>query len=484
MLSLHARVLMAGAAVLVGFCSLAGLTLQKAFESRAEVALQERMLGQVYVLIAAFEQDDAGQVKVPDVWRESKFSILSQRILASIKTNQGQAIWQSYSMARVPIPAITFARRNMSTLQYVENIDQERFAVLSVAVAMNNHVNTPLLIFSIAENMAISGEEYRAFRRNLWISLALVALLLLILQSQSIRWVLSPLKIAEQELSAIETGAQEKLIHHYPSELTGLTENINGLLEQQREHLHRYRDSLSDLAHSLKTPLAIIQTEIDVKDGHQIDGPDRGSLLSTSQQSISKQQILQQQIDRITQITEYQLNRAAMAGTSKLHAPEPLTKICNDIINSLQKVYKDKAMTVDLSVHESTVFHGDPGDLMEMLGNLLDNAFKWGRTKVSMTAKQLPVEVATANLDTAEKHTAQATIKFPMLVEIIIEDDGPGISEEQQTRIFNRGIRVDDSIAGHGIGLAIVNDIVSSYHGSISASNGRLGGARIILHLP
>ncbi|MDH5473160.1 MAG: ATP-binding protein, partial [Gammaproteobacteria bacterium] len=210
--------------------------------------------------------------------------------------------------------------------------------------------------------------------------------------------------------------------------------------QQERDQKLRYRNALGDLAHSLKTPLAILQA------GLQSDTESKDNL--------------QQQIQRMNSIVEYQLQRAATAGITSSSQVINVKKILERINESLQKVYRDKSLKVDIQADESLHFKGDEGDLMELVGNLLDNAYKWSKHQISVIASQ-----------------QDGTLT------IIILDDGPGIVANQVDDLLQRGKRADQSIDGHGIGLSIVRNILDAYQGNLTITRSHLGGAEIQITL-
>jgi two-component system sensor histidine kinase PhoQ len=275
-------------------------------------------------------------------------------------------------------------------------------------------------------------------------------MLLVIVQSAIMRWGLAPLNKITEELAAIKTGRQTRLEFNYPGELTGLTDNVNALLSHQQEHLERYRHTLADLAHSLKTPLAVLRAAV--------EEDEKGGTLRTT---------VQAQIDRMTQITDHQLGRAAAAGQSPLVAPVAIRDIVKKIVGSLRKVYAEKGVECRIEIPKDAVFHGDEGDLMEIIGNITDNAFKWCKTRVRITGH------LRKNLE-LEKET----------LEIIVEDDGPGVSPAMVKNVVERGVRADQAISGHGIGLSVVQDIVTIYGGQLQIGASKLGGAAIGFILP
>jgi len=177
--------------------------------------------------------------------------------------------------------------------------------------------------------------------------------------------------------------------------------------------------------------------------------------------------IAREQLTGMTQLIEYQLQRAAASGRTPLAAPVDIKPVAEKIVAALTKVYADKGVHVALALDATATFHGDAGDLTEMLGNLLDNAFKWCRQQVRVAARiTTPTEAGQAWL------------------EISVADDGPGIPDDLKARVLLRGARADENTPGHGLGLAMVQDTVALYHGTLSLQASPLGGLEISLRFP
>jgi two-component system sensor histidine kinase PhoQ len=170
---------------------------------------------------------------------------------------------------------------------------------------------------------------------------------------------------------------------------------------------------------------------------------------------------MQEQIAHMDHIVSYQLQRAATAGRLRLTAPVPLRPVIDRLIESLNKVHRDKQVQVVADIEAESCFHGDEGDLMELLGNTLDNAYKWCRQRVRISAGSDGGSLI-----------------------LRIEDDGPGIGASDAELILQRGVRSDERVPGHGIGLATVRDILQAYGGDIVIARNPLGGADIRLRLP
>ncbi len=451
MLSLNLRVLIAASAILSSFFGLAGVTLDKNYRSSVEQALEEQLLGSVYTLIAAAGLDENGHLTMPVSVPDQRFSNPDSGLFAQISSNNNHWLWRSESMQNLTLPFdISLQRTEQSAKKIILSGGRElylfSYGVVWSDITDPQHAYT----FSVAQDMSALNERIAGFRRNLWGSLGGVALLLLAVQGAILRWGLSPLKKAADDLAAIEAGQQARLQGGYPLELQGLTGNINTLLSQQQEHLERYRRTLGDLAHSLKTPLAVLQSAAENK----------------NEQS-SLPLVVQEQVERMNQITGYQLQRAATSGWTALTAPVNVQEVVRKVVAGLNKVYAEKQVRATFEVGVDVEFHGDEGDLLEVVGNLLDNAYKWCESQVRITAQ--------SRLGPRE---GQWDVLF------CVEDDGTGVAPEMVQYVMQRGRRADSDIAGHGIGLSIVRDIVQVYGGTLEITGSELGGAAVNIWLP
>jgi two-component system sensor histidine kinase PhoQ len=264
-----------------------------------------------------------------------------------------------------------------------------------------------------------------------------------------LRWVLSPVRRMEREIHEVEEGRSDALGSGYPRELSGVATNLNTLLIGERKRVARYRDTLGNLAHSLKTPLAVMRAAL------------------SSNNSVSEA-VLNPEIDRMSAIIEHQLKRAAASGGALLgQAPVDVAPIVAELRVALLKVYARKDLSIELVIAPVCQFIGDRGDLTELLGNVLDNACKWCTGVVRLTAS------VDGSFATRER------------LSIVVEDDGPGISAEDRIRIGQRGVRTDENVPGHGIGLSMVQDTVEMYGGALTIGESTaLGGAAFALRLP
>lgn len=433
-MSLNLRIIFSATLVLGVFISLTAAALDRAFVDSTESSLRDRLTSQLYALMAAAEVSDDG-VMMPSNELDALLGLPSSGVYAFIINGSGDALWQSSSLLGATPPAPIFIDSGKKQFARLSQGGDEYYR-FAYGVNWATGKKKQALTFNIVTDLKSFNKQIDQYRTNLWTWLLAMAILLLLSQALILRWGLSPLRKVGVELNRIESGEQEKIEHHYPQEIERLTQNINQLLQQERHQQKRYRDALGDLAHSLKTPLAVLQSSLNMK-----NAPDDSS---------------QQQITRMNTIVEYQLQRAATAGSFGIGKSVNIRSVAERIIDSLHKVYRDKTVEVNVTIDDTLTFKGDEGDLMEMLGNLLDNAFKWTSHHIDIIALQVNNKLS-----------------------IRIMDDGPGINPEQVDQLMQRGARADQSIAGHGIGLSIVRNIVEAYQGTLTIEKSPLNGAEI-----
>ena len=443
--SLRRRVLITGTAVVAAFLLLVGVALEQAFRSSALDASRERLQARVYMLMGSADVDASGKLAMPETLPEPGLAIPDSGALAAVTDGNGAVLWRSdsslattldYPQARTPgfpVAADAATGEGLAVFAFSYPVIWE----LDSGAELN-------LVFHAAEDQARVADAVSAFRGTLQLWLGGAGLLLLLLQAVMLSWIVRPMRRVASELMEIETGQRELLDTAYPQELRRLTDNLNGLIRSSQGRLQRYRDALSDLAHSLKTPLAVLRA------GASDDLPE------------AQRATFLEQLDRVDETIDYQLQRAATSGRSPLSTPVDVSAATARVVASLEKVYHDKHLDISAEVAAGTTFVGDPGDLAEILGNLGDNACKWGRSRVLIKA---------AN---------ELGRPGPQVLTIVIEDDGPGIPEELRDAVTQRGVRADSRTPGQGIGLSVVHAmVVEIYGGRMDIGRADLGGTRV-----
>jgi two-component system sensor histidine kinase PhoQ len=431
-MSLNHRIILSATLVLVIFITLTALALERAFSDSTESALHDKMTTQLYALMAAAEVGTDG-LMMPTDELDALLGLPSSGVYAFITSRSGKILWRSSSVlgANPPQP-VALGRGEKRAGKSINGSSD--FYTLAHGVNWTSDDDALALTFNLSTDLASLENQVRRYRATLWGWLLAMALLLLISQALILRWGLFPLRQVGHELGLIEDGKRETVEDEYPLEIKKLTDNINILLEHEREHKARYRNALGDLAHSLKTPLAVMQSALAGKDEKTVAA-------------------FQDQISRMNTIVEYQLQRAATAGSTGIGKQVEVNTAVTRLTDSLLKVYSDRAIQLEVDVAAGSMFRGDEGDLMEILGNLLDNAFKWCRQRVRILGGREDEKLV-----------------------LRIEDDGPGMPAEQVEQLLQRGVRADQATPGHGIGLSIVQNIVKAYKGSLNIKESELGG--------
>jgi len=245
-------------------------------------------------------------------------------------------------------------------------------------------------------------------------------------------WAIKPLVKVTKQVGEIEQGTRQRFDEDYPREVSRLTQNLNQLLNFEEQRINQQKEVLGNLAHSLKTPIAVLR-------GLQYNDTNK----ATAQEQLSSMQT----------IIDYQLQSASAVGRRRFSKPIEVKEITQTIINSLNKLHAAKGLNVVMNIDDNVKFYGDKGDWMELVGNLLDNAFKWAESSVSIsvTNSELP--------------------SYRLAVNLFVSDDGVGIDDSLKSTILQRGVRLDSQTPGHGLGLHIVKGIVEAYNGTLDISD-------------
>ncbi|HEX5055665.1 MAG TPA: ATP-binding protein [Gammaproteobacteria bacterium] len=437
--SLSARLLLASALVLPLFLGLSAYLLDLAYQRSLLAGERERLNADVYLLLAAAELRDDGLV-LPGILAEPRFSDQNSGLYGFVYDAAGAEVWRSGSAALLAPPAQPLPLRPGAAEFAEAALDNGNFYRFDYDIAWEteNGTRRPYR-FSVLHSRAEATAELSAWRSQLWRLLGGLALFLLAAQALIMRWGLRPLQVLATQLRAVEEGMAQTVEGDYPREVQPVIANLNRVLRSERAQRERYRDTLADLAHSLKTPLAVL----------------RGSGAGTADAD--------EQIKRMDQIIGHHLQRAAArARQPRIDKPVPVFTVAERLVAALKKVYAGKSVRFTATVRQDVFFNGAEPDLMELLGNILENAFKYGRSRVSLAA----------------------TVEGAALV-IAVADDGPGVPADREREILQRGARADTAQPGHGIGLAVAVDIISAYRGSLAVGrSSELGGAEFKIILP
>jgi two-component system sensor histidine kinase PhoQ len=424
--------------VLIAFVAGAGWAVQRAHEDSVRTARFAQLQSTVYLLLAGADLDERGALVIPPSFPEPRLSLPGSGLYANIVNVARSEEWQSPSTLGISPPflrSVAVGQWRSETRSDDASAGGRDYLVIGYGVNWAGRAQAAPLVLSVVEDKAEFDREVGAFDRTLWTWLGSAAALLLVSQTLLLEWGLTPLRRVAREVRGIELGDQAGIEGRYPTEITALTNNLNTLIAQERLRQTRYREALSFLAHSLKTPLAVLRNAL----GEPALLPEAVS----------------QQVARMDDIVQHQLARAAAGGSSRFAPHLPLAGVVHRVRDSLAKVYADKALVFSIEIDPPELaWRIDEGDAFEMLGNVMDNAAKWAKQRVAVSAR-----------------------REGNRLHIRVDDDGPGFNDTQA--VLQLHVRGDEKVPGHGVGLAVVNELVASHDGELNLSRSELGGARV-----
>lgn len=450
MSSLSARLLISVSVLLLFFFGATIVVLDTAFVSAGEQAREDILDGHLMQLLAAAEPNDDGALSLPTDLFEARFNNIGSGLYAELRGAANRVLWQSQSALGLSLPIGRTPELGEHLFAREALANGTPLLTLSLAVQWEfPSGELKPYVFKVAESLDSFNAQIGGFRRQLFGWFAAVAVIMLFAISLLMRSLLRPLRQIESEIREIEAGGRASLSEDFPTELTGVASNMNLLIDSERARSDRYRFTLDNLAHSLKTPLAAV----------------RSLLTESSDQAVGQR--MNEQIDRMDEIVSYQLRKPAVSGDNLVLTPVPIDTEVHRLVAGLKKVFHDKRPDIDARISPQVQFRGDTGDFLELAGNLLDNACKWCKHRVRLS------------IDPSNNAQPNASG-----MRLCVEDDGPGIPGDAAEALLQRGTRLDESTPGHGIGLAIVKDIAESYGGTLTIHASELGGAAIVVTIP
>lgn len=450
--SLSSRLLVSVSVLLLFFFGATIVVLDSAFTRAGEQSQRDILDGHLVGLLAAAEEGESHDLVLPAYrLREPRLDQIGSGLYGELRDGDGGVLWRSESALGLEIPEGIFPELGNHLFLREALADGTPLLTLSLAVEWEFEDGVlKTYVFKVAESLDSYNAQIAKFRGQLFGWFAAVALTMLLAFSMLLRSLLKPLRRIEAEITEIEEGDRASLSTTFPTELSGVARNMNLLIDSERARSDRYRYTLDNLAHSLKTPLAAMRALLNDR-RHERFG-----------------ERFNEQIDRMDEIVRYQLRKpAGSAADNLVLAPVQVEKEVDRLVDGLRKVYRDKQPEFDVRVEKGMQFRGDTGDFLELAGNLLDNACKWCERNV--------------RIGIVPSVGARATASGMVLT---VSDDGPGIPDAAASALLQRGTRLDESTPGHGIGLAVVNDIAHSYGGRLKIGRSDLGGAEITVSIP
>lgn len=439
--SIQKRLLITTTCVLALFLTITGWVLDRAFTASVVAGAEEQLRLVIYSLMGSVQEND-GRLTFSQGVTEPRLNQPDSGLYAKVANQLGEQIWTSASAvtSSVEFPSVD-TQPGLFVFSDLAN-PVPRF-YLSYTVIWED-ADTPEVVFSAATDQQPFRVAIAQFRRSLGIGLGAATLLFIVAQLLALRWGLLPLRTMAQEVHELEAGERDSLSAAYPKELEGLAENLDRFVAHEQRSRSRYRNALDDLAHSLKTPLAVV----------------RNSLLDATPDKA----LVGEQLDRMETTVTHQLSKASASGPVVVGKSVPLGALVERLLRALETAYVERGIAVETRLDPSIEARGDERDFMEMLGNLLENAFKYTRGRVRVSV--------------AEGHNERRVCM------VTIEDDGEGIPAALRDEVLHRGRRLDEIESGQGIGLAVVAELVELYHGWLDIGDSDLGGAKLTLALP
>ena len=432
--SLNVRILLTAGVVLVVFLGGAGLAINHVFRETALASIQEGLKARIFMLLSAADLDGPANKVMPEPLQDPALAVPDSGQYAQIFDEESGVVWRSRSMLGLAVESPPQPQVGEFLFEEPTSSTGEPLLCLAYGVEWETRGKSGFNRYVLQTCEARGRYELQVarFQGRLWAWFGFLATLLLLVQTLILRWGLRPLREVALEVRAIEAGRQKSIVRAYPRELRALIRNLNALIAGRDSHVQRYRNALGDLAHSLKTPLAVARSVLD-----------QPALDETVRQT------LREQINQLDDTVRYQLQRAATVGRHVLAPPLDAAPVLQRIAGSLRKVYHARQLLIEVDIAEEPLFYGNQGDLMEVVGNLADNACKWAHQRVVIRAHPLPQRI-----DQRRRS-----------LEVVVEDDGPGMSPNLVAEVSRRGLRLDEAKEGQGIGLSVVRDIVEHGYG-------------------
>ena len=445
--SLARRLQLIVASLLIFTLGIVGIGLDHSFASNAEKAAVDRLDLQLYALLGSVEISEQG-LALPVYLNAQQFNRVNSGLFAVVLNSDSEVVWTSSSIqhedtllskGNTPLPS------RGGKIASIHKDSIEPLFVVRYGVAWETAGEMKDYVVVVGESMEAYTSLVLSYRQTLWGWLCGAGLFLLLVQILVVRNVLNPLRHIVNDLADIQDGRRESLGEDFPEELNSLVTSVNDLVDYEAKQKEYYRNNLANLAHSLKTPLAILRSGISEPNLNEL----RGEFFF--------------QIDRLNQLVSYQLQRSIIPSGKLMSKPVQLMIVVSKLKRTLEKVYASKQLQIDIDIDSAENFYGDEHDIYEVLGNLMENACKYTDTRVFVTTESTP----------AHKKKKQCCI--------VVEDDGSGIPPDEVESALSRGVRLDSQNHGQGIGLAMVADLVEGYKGEIKIEESRLGGCRFIV---
>ncbi|WP_103035595.1 ATP-binding protein [Castellaniella caeni] len=446
--SLRLRLLVGVLAWVLVSVAVAGWGIQQLFREHIQAQLQSELNIHLDQLTAQFQVSEAGEVSLASAPSDPRFSHpfsgLYWQIVVPPQDGHPSRQLRSRSLWDARLPDRYPGLRPGHDLRTRALGPQGR--ELQVRVREVDPADGPYddLILIAAADQALWAEPVSRFNRMLALALGVLVLGMALAAWMQVSYGLRPLVRLRKRLAALRAGRAERIEGAFPSEVQPLVEDFNQVLERNAQGLERARQQAGNLAHALKTPLAVLS-----------------NAAATADPALPR--LVLEQVEAARRQVDYHLAHARAAAAVRMTGlRSPILPLLQGLVRVMRRVHAERALDYDLmAVPEGLAFRGEAQDFQEMLGNVLDNAGKWARHQVRISARRQDGELI-----------------------LWVEDDGPGLSPERAEAVFERGKRADERTPGSGLGLNIVRDLADLYGGWARIETGELGGARVVITLP
>jgi len=427
---------------LIGVAVIA-VVISNEYRRSAENQLSELLTANLFNLMGSVEQTRAGQLRGEPLLGEPRYALIDSGFYWSIQKLGGEQRIVSPSLAgkRIETPAGVLFDPTFQRRFETNDWGNRMLSGLEAQVYLGD--GNDLYSFRITANREELEADIANFRQRLAITLSAFALLIVLATYFAVRYGMKPVQRATANLQRVREGDAERIEGSYPEEIEPLITEANALIASNNTIVERARTQVGNLAHSLKTPLAVMRNEVP---------------------NLSKQRgvLFFEQLDEMGSQIQVYLDRARIsARSSTAIARTPVVPVLQKLVNVVQKLSGGMSIAFEAQGSQPLIFEGEEHDLQEIFGNLIENAAKYANSQVSVIAKG----------------------QVEKLI-VTIEDDGCGMSEEQIAKAMQRGGRVDEGKTGWGLGLSIVRDIVEEYSGEFSLARSSLGGLSATVILP
>jgi signal transduction histidine kinase len=452
--SLAFRLFFWAAGLTVVILIITGVVLSSLYRNAVERAFDRRLDVYLRTLVADVASPEEGTDKFPQSIGEPLFELplsgwywqVTRLDAAKPEVHSSRSLWDS-NLPRLPENDAQAAASGGYLKGYVSGPEDARLRLVQRTIDLGEDGR---YLISVAGEATDIDDDMSRFDRTIGAIFAGLALALVATTALQVRLGLAPLKRISESLAAIRSGRAERLAGEFPLEIAPLARETNALIDANREIVERARTHAGNLAHALKTPLSVIVNEAAARANDPL-----------AEKVIEQADIMRDQMVR-------QLERARLAARpTVLGTLIDVPPVVTALARTMEKLHRDREIAIAVDVPAQACFRGEQQDLEEMVGNLVDNACKWARSRVS-------VEVVTEDAAADGKSN----------VRVIVDDDGPGLSPAERERVAHRGQRLDESKPGSGLGLSIVVELAGLYKGVLTLGTSPIGGLRAELALP